>query len=197
MEAVIEMEIILVKTCSKCGIEKPLTEFYKQKAGKFGVTSKCKCCIISRQSIYNAKHKEEKAAKNAIWYAKHAEELAAKKATPEAKAIKNARKKERMATDPLYKLEHNTRCLIANAVKNGGYKKNTKTHNILSCSYEEFQIHIENQFQPNMTWQNAGEWHIDHFFPVSWATNEEQFYKLNHYSNLRPLWATDNQFKKA
>ena len=83
------------------------------------------------------------------------------------------------------------------AFKNQGYKKNTKTANMLGCSYEEFQIHLESQFQPNMTWQNQGEWHIDHFFPVSWATTKPQFYKLNHHTNLRPLWAKDNLEKNA
>ncbi|WP_300908340.1 hypothetical protein [Corynebacterium stationis] len=33
------------KTCTKCGEEKPVTEFHKQKRGKYGVTSRCKGCI--------------------------------------------------------------------------------------------------------------------------------------------------------
>lgn len=33
------------KTCTKCGEEKELTEFYKKKAGKYGVTAQCKECI--------------------------------------------------------------------------------------------------------------------------------------------------------
>ena len=36
-----------MKKCSKCGIEKPLTEFYKNKASKDGKTSRCKICIKS------------------------------------------------------------------------------------------------------------------------------------------------------
>ncbi len=35
----------MVKECTKCGEEKALTEFYKEKDGKYGVKSRCKECI--------------------------------------------------------------------------------------------------------------------------------------------------------
>jgi hypothetical protein len=38
-------------------------------------------------------------------------------------------------------------------------------------------------------------WHIDHITPLSLATTEEELYKLNHYINLQPLWASENQSK--
>jgi hypothetical protein len=31
-------------------------------------------------------------------------------------------------------------------------------------------------------------WHIDHIVPIAFGTTEE-IYLLNHYTNLRPLWA--------
>jgi|GEM_PF-2552115 len=34
----------MTKICRYCGIEKPLTEFYKHTSGKFGVSGKCKSC---------------------------------------------------------------------------------------------------------------------------------------------------------
>ncbi len=201
------------KVCKKCRVLKPLEEFHVQKAGKFGRLSKCKCCV----AIYDAEHKEEILAQKAIYYAENKEEKCAKAAIyragenkdakaakaaiyyadPENKGRINKRQKERKASDPLYKLECNMRNLIGKAMKRGNFKKTSKTADILGCTYEQFQTHIENQFQPNMTWQNAGEWHIDHFFPVSWATNKAQALLLNQYVNLRPLWAVDNHFKSA
>jgi hypothetical protein len=213
---------IISKVCSKCFVEKPLEEYYAEKKSKFGVRGDCKCCnaiyragknreeTAAKKSIYYAEHKEERATKAAIYYAEHKEEIDtrnaiyraehkeeinAKAATPEVRAIVNARQKERNATDPLYKLSRNTRSLIKQSIKRGGFKKNTKTADILGCTFEEFQIHIENRFTEGMTWKNQGDWHIDHFFPVSWASNEEQFYKLNGYANLRPLNGKLNRIK--
>jgi len=42
---------ILNKICSKCGVEKDLSEFAKAKTGKFGIRGDCKECrnIIKRK----------------------------------------------------------------------------------------------------------------------------------------------------
>ena len=45
-----------------------------------------------------------------------------------------------------------------------------------------------------MSWENYGEWHIDHIKPcASFALSiEEEQHKCFHYSNLQPLWSIDN-----
>jgi hypothetical protein len=43
-----------------------------------------------------------------------------------------------------------------------------------------------------MSWDNHGEWHIDHIIPLSSAKNENDVYTLCHYTNLQPLWAEEN-----
>ena len=40
-----------------------------------------------------------------------------------------------------------------------------------------------------------GEWHIDHIIPISLAKDENEMVKLNHYTNLQPLWEIDNLMK--
>jgi hypothetical protein len=110
----------------------------------------------------------------------------------------NSRKiyeKNKRQTDPLYKLRQNIRCLIRTSMKNNGFSKRSKTYCILECSFEEFKTHIQQQFKDGMSWENYGKWEYDHITPVSWAITEDEIVKLNHYSNLQPLWREENNAK--
>jgi hypothetical protein len=88
----------------------------------------------------------------------------------------------------------NIRNLIYISIKKQGYSKKSKTFETLGCSYEDFKQHLERQFTKGMTWDNHGQWHIDHVVPLSKfdLTDRSQFLKACHYTNLQPLWAIDN-----
>lgn len=66
----------------------------------------------------------------------------------------------------------------------------------LGCTLAEFRAHMEKQFKPGMMWENHGRsgWHIDHIIPLKSfdLTNRKEYLKACHYSNLQPLWASDN-----
>jgi len=47
------MEVI-AKVCTKCGVEKELTEFHKEKSKKYGVRNQCKTCVCKRMMEYYA-----------------------------------------------------------------------------------------------------------------------------------------------
>jgi hypothetical protein len=102
--------------------------------------------------------------------------------------------KNKKANDPLFKLVCSIRCLISQSFKSQFTKKSKKTIEILGCSsFEEFKTHIESKFTKEMNWSNyATYWQLDHIIPISWANNEEEVYKLNHYSNFQPLFWKDN-----
>ena len=51
------------------------------------------------------------------------------------------------------------------------------------------------QFTEGMTWDNYGEWQIDHIVPLSSGETLEELIALNHYTNLQPLWADENNRK--
>jgi len=59
--------------------------------------------------------------------------------------------------------------------------------------------HIEALFEEGMTWDNYGEWHIDHIKPVSafdfTLKTDLEFIACWQLSNLQPLWAKDNLTK--
>lgn len=105
----------------------------------------------------------------------------------------------RYKTDPLYALQMTCRRRILCAMQKGGYKKSTKTENLLGCTFEDFKTYLESLFLPGMTWENRGKfgWHIDHIYPLSAAKDAVEMEKLCHYTNMQPLWAKDNHAKGA
>lgn len=107
----------------------------------------------------------------------------------------NKQKNNKKQTDLLFKLTCNIRSLICHSIKRQGYAKKSRTYQILGCTYEEFKQHLERQFTFGMNWENQGEWHLDHVYPVSLAKDEQELIKLNHYTNFQPLWAIDNLLK--
>lgn len=71
--------------------------------------------------------------------------------------------------------------------------KSKKSIEYLNCSSQVLKEWIEIQFKEGMTWENYGEWHIDHIIPLKYnnPTLEEIIERL-HYENLQPMWASDN-----
>jgi hypothetical protein len=68
---------------------------------------------------------------------------------------------------------------------------------VLGATLEEAKAHLEAQFQPGMSWENYGQWHVDHIIPLASAKTPEELVTLCHYTNLQPLWAADNIRKGA
>ncbi len=172
-----------MKKCKKCNIVKSLTEFYKQKKGKFGVKSECKDCI----KIYNKLNSEYQS----LYYKKYREEN--KEHIAKLKKDWEVLKRK---TDTLFRLKQNLRHRTNSAFKSKYWQKNNTTKNLLGCTFEEAKKHIEIKFTDGMSWDNYGKWHIDHIIPLSSAKTEEEICVLFNYKNLQPLWASDN-FKKS
>jgi hypothetical protein len=77
--------------------------------------------------------------------------------------------------------------------------KSQSCRELVGCTWEELKLHVERQFAPGMTWEHTGRWHLDHRKPLSLfdLDDPEECRAACHFSNLRPLWATDNQRKHA
>ncbi len=104
-------------------------------------------------------------------------------------------RKHRISSDPMFAMTLRLRCRITQVIRNQGYHKKSKTREILGCSWNDLKNHLESKFVNGMTWDNRHLWHIDHIIPLASATSEEELIKLNHYTNLQPLWASDNMKK--
>jgi len=68
---------------------------------------------------------------------------------------------------------------------------------LLGCSYNELKFHLENLFQKGMTFENYGEWELDHVYPISKFNLDdiEEIKKCFNYKNIQPLWMFDNRSK--
>ena len=112
-----------------------------------------------------------------------------------------SREYERMRckTDPKYKLGRYTRTALWTCLKERNVAKYRSTFTLLGYTIEELMIHLEKQFTEGMTWDNYGEWHVDHKKPMTsfnFETTEDREFKLCWcLDNLQPLWGPDNLSK--
>jgi hypothetical protein len=228
------------KICSKCGSDKPLCEFNKDKTHKDGYRSVCKLCVYSYQKERNSlkqkdkpkketlpkkeyhkqyyqNNKEKIKEKSKLWYRNNLDKVKIAKNNykskkrqldkiyrEKTKESRNLKEKIKRDNNPIYKLTTNTRRLILKSFKSGNYTKNSKTFEILGCSYEDFKSYIESLWEPWMNWDNYGlyngelnyGWDIDHIVPLSTIITKDDVIKLNHYTNLQPLCSYTNRYIK-
>lgn len=101
-------------------------------------------------------------------------------------------KRDKLRSDPDFKLANTLRKRLHNALRDG-IKVGSAVQD-LGCTISELRQHLEARFQPGMSWQNHGEWHIDHIRPLASfdLSDRAQLLQACHYTNLQPLWAVDN-----
>ncbi len=198
------------KQCSKC-LENKILEAFPKK-GKI-----CNSCIsLDKKAYYQTKRehilererarsqdplfREAKNKRIAEYYRKFPEKKKEsdrksyqKRKTKQIKR-QNERAKERRKTDPMFRAIACLRSRLGMALTD--WHKSKPTMELLGCSKEELKIHLESKFQDGMSWENHGvgrdKWHIDHIIPLSKAQTLLELEQLFHYSNLQPLWGSDN-----
>ena len=106
---------------------------------------------------------------------------------------------DRAGNDIDFKLRGVLRARVRAAITRSSGAKSRKTTRLIGCSIERLRQHLEAQFTEGMTWDNHGEWHIDHIKPCASfdLANEAQQRECFNYTNLQPLWAKDNLSKGA
>lgn len=197
-----------MKRCSKCKETKPLECFHKRKARPSGYASHCKTCrsvkekaryaansekILERVRAYNEVNREKINARQRDYANANPEKIKAYSRNNKEKLAAYMRTRRR--TDPLFRLASNMRRRLNYAFSVGGWEKSTKTAEIIGCDWATLLEHLESQFAPGMTWENMGEWEVDHITPYATAKTEEDVIRLSHYTNLQPLWKSENRQK--
>jgi membrane-associated HD superfamily phosphohydrolase len=112
------------------------------------------------------------------------------------KQIKRDYERNRKARDPLYKLISNFRTAIYQVLKESNVEKNKHYFDILQYTPEQLILHLENKFTDKMSWDNYGDWHVDHKLPITNYNIQEmgdsEFMKCWSLDNLQPMWGVDN-----
>lgn len=88
---------------------------------------------------------------------------------------------------------------IARHLHGSGAPKRKSRRLITGWSVAQLMRHLEALFEPGMSFDNFGEWQIDHIIPSSLVPFESEddplFARLWAFDNLAPLWAADNNRK--
>ena len=106
----------------------------------------------------------------------------------------NKYEKNRKKIDPGFKLSKTLRSRIGSALSSIKAKKKMNTMSLTGCDINFLKKHLEKQFTDGMTWQNHGEWHVDHIIPCASfdLTQKIEQQVCFNWRNLQPMWETDN-----
>lgn len=139
-------------------------------------------------------YKENKAEVNKKWREKNPDKVKKWQEDNRDKVNTNKRKRREDASN---RLVHNMRNRVWKALI--GQAKKDRTMELVGCTPEFLMKYLEKRFKSGMTWDNYGEWHVDHIKPCASfdLTKEEEQRRCFHYTNLQPLWGTENISKGA
>lgn len=172
------------KRCSKCKDIKEVFNFGKDSNTKDNLKKYCKDCRKNESDkLKDKKRKQE-------WYLKN------RKITINRSCNRQKEKKfERSVVLKQYYKNNSHiyfwRSLVRRTLN--GRLKNKSSIELLGYNYSDLKNHIESLFTDGMSWDNYGEWHIDHIKPLSSFSENDDIKIVNALCNLQPLWATTRE----
>lgn len=188
--------------CSKCDRKKPKREFYCRRSGK--PRQPCKACA----SLSYKKYRKENAAKERARHRKYQDAYPDRIRAASARYRENDRERfrriqrradARRRSTPRGRLDNAMSAGISRSLARCA-KAGRAWQDLAGYSLDELMDHLHHQFGDGMTWDNYGEWHVDHIVPLS-AFNYSNpqhldFRRAWELNNLRPLWRAENIAKR-
>ena len=182
-------------TCMSCGKVFESKRITKKRCPDCHKASHSSCC-----KRYYEQNKDTVLSKGRIkaldWYYENRDKTLARCKQYRQQHLEEYydRTRKRYHTNPMVRLKTNVRNLVYNALQKQLQQKTNHTQELCGCSWEELKLHLESQFVDGMSWDNQGEWHVDHIRPCASfdLSDLEQLKSCFHYTNLQPLWAEDN-----
>lgn len=201
---------MIIKACNKCETIKSIEEFTKNKKSKDGYRNQCQMCYKEYQKEYRLKHKSKNSEyqkeyrlenrESLLEYSRENNKRLSVKKQKREWYLENKDWLEKTEHRRKYRYEYNKksiklkwRLFLNNTLKRLGKTKEGHTIDLLGYSANELKIHLELLFTDGMSWDNYGEWHIDHKRPVSSFDDDTPINIVNALTNLQPLWATTRE----
>jgi len=210
------------KVCCVCGKFKPLLEYHIKRGTSDGRRRECKECVKEiqkkyketpgfkdREKEYDKQRYEEKKDKilerKREYHVENREEILKKKKeyrkTEEYKNLNkiwrenNRDRINKLMMDYKERNPHSVmwRHILISTLKRLGTPRQDHTISMLGYSAIDLKKHLEKLFTPGMSWDNYGEWHVDHIIQVIKFDEDSDISEVCSLENLRPLWKTTRE----
>jgi hypothetical protein len=214
------------RICKTCDLEKMLSDFPREmRKDRWYYLPHCKLCIEIKKGpgkkIYRKKNSGILKIKKKEYYENNKSipkfQEARRKVRENGRNKRRENEKLKRINDPIFKLRDNVRVMIRLMIFNNyGSKNGSSISEYLPFTITELRKHLEQQFEPWMTWENYGKykaktwddndpstwtWQIDHIIPQSdlpySSMEDDNFKKCWSLENLRPLSSKINSIEGA
>jgi len=111
--------------------------------------------------------------------------------------------KRKFREDPVFRakcnIRHRINCAAQKISGRKAYISEIRSLELFGCSLDDLKNHLSSKFRDGMSWENYGTWEIDHIIPMAEFNimSVDDMKKCNHFSNLQPLWKSENASKGA
>ena len=213
----------LVKENNRLNRERNGDKFNATRRAKYAADEQRRATALAANREWSAKNVEAKRAYNQAYKAANKDKIAAaarrwQEANPNWTTLRRAAwspeqrrqanlavvkwradnpgyRMERYYSDPGFRAMCCLRAKITKAIKAAKTRKAGPSIDLIGCSAAELRDHVAAQFALGMTWDNHGEWQLDHIRQCSLfdLTDPAQQLECFHFTNLRPLWRDANQ----
>ena len=196
------------RKCSKCGLTYPATTEYFYRKTPTRLMGVCRHCWNVRRRAYYCANREREWATIKRYAEAHPDEVREWKRAGVARFRENNPERAREITkravkkryaDPKNRVSKN----ISTGMRDSLRREKNGYHweNLVGFTIDDLTAHLEAQFSKDMTWDNYGEWHIDHIRPVKdfnfTSPADPEFKACWSLWNLQPMWAKENISKGA
>lgn len=173
------------KRCTKCDVIRPISMFNSDSTKSDSLYSSCNVCRKKRSKEYHSDYSEKLKPKR-------------KKYREENSEVLQANYKDRMQSDPRFRLLHNLRSRINSTFKHQSAKRTFSYSDMWGCSSSDLCDHIETTFSEDISWENYGTyWTVDHLLPCDAFdhTNTDAQLICHNWRNLRAMESRSNVSK--